>query len=148
MSRTHGNRPDRTEETEHPRDPMLQPHPLAVFANSLERELPAMSLSPVASAAVTDFVRELKDLAALDDRHVHERIGWSRSAVHANVDLGRDLAGVEEGAHEFDAAANDVIARWKKLSALLSDAQRDRVQGVYSSALIDARQPPRDKPAR
>ena len=144
MGRARSHRAEPDDASGKMREPNLPLHPLAALAAALERETPSMKLSPAAAAAMSDFVREARDFAALEDRRMRERIGIARSVVHANVDLQRDLTDIEESTREVDASARDVIARWKKLEALLDAAQRDRVQGIYSAALIDARPSPRD----
>jgi len=123
-------------------EPMLRPHVLALFAAGLERESVTANLAPPAAQALRDFIRELKDFAALDDRHVRERLGWTRGTVHAVTDLQRDLGDTEEGARETAAAASDVMARWKALRDQLDAGQRDRIETIYRNALTDAATPP------
>lgn len=125
-----------------PGEPMLRPHVLAMFAAGLEKESVAAGLSPAAAQSLRDFIRELKDFAALDDRHVRERMGWMRGTVHAVTDLQRDLADTEESAHETAAAAADVLTRWKALRDQLDEGQRDRIETIYRNALADAAAPP------
>lgn len=124
-----------------PGEAMLRPHVFELFAAGLDKESPAMNLPPPAAQAMHDFIREMKDFAALDDRHVRERLGWARGTVHAAVDVQRDLADAEESAHESAASAGDVMARWKALQPLLSQVQRDHVNAVYRAALSDAVSP-------
>jgi hypothetical protein len=121
-----------------PGEARLRPNVLELFAAGLEKEASSMNLPPPTAKAMQDLVREMKDFGALDDRHVRERLGWTRGTVHAAVDVQRDLSDVEESAHETAAAAADVMARWKALQPLLNEAQRDRVDAVYRGALSDA----------
>ncbi|AMO22634.1 hypothetical protein GCM10027034_30700 [Ramlibacter solisilvae] len=81
------------------REPALRPHVLGLFAAALAKEAPSLALTPAAAAATSDFVRDLKDFAALDDRHVRDRVGLMRT-VHAAVDLKRDLTESQAYARE------------------------------------------------
>ncbi|HVZ44871.1 MAG TPA: hypothetical protein VHA82_13755 [Ramlibacter sp.] len=121
-----------------PREIELQPHALVLFAVALERDAASIASTPAAASALRDFIRDLKDFAALDDRHVRERIGWAHATVHASVDLQRDLDEDREAAGEVAAAAGDLLSRWKALDEQLDDAQRTRVQSLYGAALMDA----------
>jgi hypothetical protein len=124
-----------------PGEAMLRPHVLALFAAGLEKESIAAGLPAPAAQALRELIRELKDFAALDDRHVRERMGWTRGTVHAVTDLQRDLADTEESAHETAAAAADVMARWKALRDQLDESQRDRIETIYRNALTDSAAP-------
>lgn len=123
-------------------EPRLRPHVFTVLATALDKESASMALKPPAADALREFVRELRDFAALDDRHVRERMGWTRGTVYAVMDLQRDLGDAGEAAHELAASGADVLDRWKKLREQLDDAQRDRIEAIYRGALADASAPP------
>ncbi|MEJ6022353.1 hypothetical protein [Ramlibacter sp. PS4R-6] len=120
----------------------LRPHAMALFAAALEKESAALGLSPAAASALQGFIRDMKDFAGLDDRRAQERLGWTQGAVHATVDVARDLNAAREATHELDGAAADVASDWKKLVALLDEAQRKRVEALYANALLEARRAP------
>jgi hypothetical protein len=117
----------------------LQPHAIGLFAAALERESPSLNLSPAATAAMQEFIRDMKDFAGLDSRHAEQRLGWIQGTVHATVDVGRDLDLARESTHELDGAAADVASDWKKLVTLMDEGQRKRVEAIYGNALLESR---------
>lgn len=126
------------------REPMMRPHVMGLFAAALEKEAPSLELTPAAAAATSDFVRELKDFAALDERHVRDRIGLMRT-VHGAIDLQRDLKESQAYARELAEASADLLARWTKLHQLLDQTQRERIEAIYGMAQLDSRRPPGER---
>ena len=123
----------------------MRPHVLTLFAAGLDKESAALALSPAAASAMQAWMRDMKDFAGLEDRRTQQRMGWTLGAVHATVDVTRDLNLMSESAHELDGAASDVAGGWKKVMPLLDEGQRRRVEAIYGSALIESR---RTAPAR
>jgi hypothetical protein len=137
-NRTELSRPDAPKRPES----KLQPHLMALFAAALEKEGGSLGLSPAAASTMQEFVRDLRDFAALDNRHAEQRLGWTQGAVYATVDVTRDLNAARESTHELDGAAADVASDWKKLLPLLDEPQRRRIEALYGNALLESRRAP------
>lgn len=146
-SRAHGGGTGSTRIDQRPDTPakrpesQLRPDAVALFAAALDKESASLGLSPGAASALQGFVRDMKDYGALGDRLVQQRMGWTQPAVHANVDVARELDAARESMRELDGAAADVASDWKKLVPLLDETQRRRVEALYANALLEARRP-------
>lgn len=117
--------------------PMQAPERLRVWHERLTQLRPTLQLQPAQVEAWDALMRDLRDLAELNERRRDRK-----PPVSAVVDVDRDLRLEQEALAEHAAAYADVRRFHQRLKELLPEPQYQAVLEAYKTSLPPAFTPP------